>query len=167
MALSFASLTSFSKMQSGVWYSGSITPRVTVRCCETAKEPPPKSKLQVGSPIIIVEAPKVIKTAASMPCLRANAGLVKPGDVGRSFFFFQNPFSNLRTNLRLNHVFLVIKTYRVYVLVYFFFYGFNHCFYFYFCRIVSRKPKDLWAVRLSIGTYLLDGKYFKALELEE
>ncbi|KAL0843410.1 hypothetical protein Bca101_016655 [Brassica carinata] len=34
-------------------------------------------------------------------------------------------------------------------------------------RIVSRKPKDLWAVRLSIGTYLLDGKYFKALELEE
>lgn len=36
-----------------------------------------------------------------------------------------------------------------------------------FCRIVSRKPKDLWAVRLSIGTYLLDGKYFKALELDE
>ncbi|XP_033141494.1 uncharacterized protein LOC103851391 isoform X2 [Brassica rapa] len=82
MALSFASLTNFSKMQSGVWYSGSITPGVTVRCCETAKEPPPKSKLQVGSPIIIVEAPKVIKTAASMPCLRANTGLVKPGDVG-------------------------------------------------------------------------------------
>ncbi|KAJ4908046.1 hypothetical protein Rs2_11704 [Raphanus sativus] len=89
MALSFASSTRFSKTQSG---------------------------LQVGSPIIIVEAPKVIKTAASMPCLRANSGLVKPGDVG---------------------------------------------------RIVSRKPKDLWAVRLSIGTYLLDGKYFKALELEE
>lgn len=35
------------------------------------------------------------------------------------------------------------------------------------CRIVSRKPKDLWAVRLSIGTYLIDGKYFKALELDE
>ncbi|VVB16929.1 unnamed protein product [Arabis nemorensis] len=119
MALSFASSSiSLSKMQSGVWNSGSsCVPRVTVRCCETAKEPPrEKPKLQVGSPIIIVEAPKVIKTAASMPCLRANAGLVKPGDVG---------------------------------------------------RIVSRKPKDLWAVRLSIGTYLLDGKYFKALELEE
>ncbi|KAJ4910853.1 Uncharacterized protein Rs2_05474 [Raphanus sativus] len=116
MALSFASLTNFSKMQSGVWYNGSITSRVAVRCCETGKEPPPKAKLQVGSPIIIVEAPKVIKTAASMPCLRANSGLIKPGDVG---------------------------------------------------RIVSRKPKDLWAVRLSIGTYLLDGKYFKALELEE
>ncbi|CAA7030033.1 unnamed protein product [Microthlaspi erraticum] len=118
MALSFASSSRFSKMQSGVWYSGSFRPRVTtVRCCETGKETPrPKSKLQVGSPIIIVEVPKVIKTAASMPCLRANAGLVKLGDVG---------------------------------------------------RIVSRKPKDLWAVRLSIGTYLLDGKYFKALELEE
>ncbi|RID68828.1 hypothetical protein BRARA_C00965 [Brassica rapa] len=98
MASSFASSARFSKTQSGVCYSVFFTPRVTVRCCETAKEPPrPKSKLQVGSPIIIVEAPK-------------------PGDVG---------------------------------------------------RIVSRKPKDLWAVRLSIGTYLLDGKYFKALELEE
>ncbi|KAL1189060.1 Protein CHLORORESPIRATORY REDUCTION 42 [Cardamine amara subsp. amara] len=117
MALSFATSTRFSKMQSGLWYKGSFTPRVTLRCCEIANEPPrPKSKLQVGSPIIIVEAPKVIKTAASMPCLRANSGLVKPGDVG---------------------------------------------------RIVSRKPKDLWAVRLAIGTYLLDGKYFKALELEE
>ncbi|CAL9227763.1 unnamed protein product [Arabidopsis halleri] len=60
---------------------------------------------KVGSPIIIVrgtvEAPKFIKMAASMPCLRANIGLVKPGHVG---------------------------------------------------RIVSRKQKDLWAVRLSIGT---------------
>ncbi|AED92908.2 DUF3148 family protein [Arabidopsis thaliana] len=117
MALSFVSSTRFSKMQYGIWHSGSFTQRVSVRCCEIANEAPrPKSKLQVGSPIIIVEAPKVIKTAASMPCLRANSGLVKPGDVG---------------------------------------------------RIVSRKPKDLWAVRLSIGTYLLDGKYFKALELDE
>ncbi|CAN8300896.1 unnamed protein product [Cochlearia groenlandica] len=118
MALPFTCSSRFSMMQSsGVLYSGSYTPRVAVRCCETAKDnPKPKSKLQVGSPIIIVEAPKVIKTAASMPCLRANSGLVKPGDVG---------------------------------------------------RIVSRKPKDLWAVRLSIGTYLLDGKYFKALELED
>ncbi|KAF2610312.1 hypothetical protein F2Q70_00012504 [Brassica cretica] len=123
-------------------YGGSITPRVTVRCC--AKESPTKSKLQVGSPIIIVEAPKVIKTAASMPCLRANAGLVKPGDVGMSFFLcFHNPFSNLSTQFILIIIFIV-----------------NHVF-----LNLSRKPKDLWAVRLSIGTYLLDGKYFKALEL--
>lgn len=35
------------------------------------------------------------------------------------------------------------------------------------CRIVSRKPMDVWAVRLTIGTYLIDGKYFKPLELDE
>ncbi|XP_002527563.2 protein CHLORORESPIRATORY REDUCTION 42, chloroplastic [Ricinus communis] len=79
--------------------------------------PPAKiTKLTIGSPIVVVEAPKMIKTAASVPCLRVNSGLVKPGDVG---------------------------------------------------RIVSRKPKDVWAVRLSIGTYLIDGKYFKPLELAE
>ncbi|KAL6276679.1 uncharacterized protein LOC110766238 [Prunus avium] len=94
---------------------------VNVKCAST--EPPAagagsagrKSKLEIGSPIIVVEAPRMIKTAASVPCLRVNSGLVKPGDVG---------------------------------------------------RIVSRKPKDVWAVRLSIGTYLIDGKYFKPLELE-
>ncbi|PIN05756.1 hypothetical protein CDL12_21710 [Handroanthus impetiginosus] len=73
-------------------------------------------KLEIGSPIVVIEAPQLLKTAASVPCLRANAGLVKPGDVG---------------------------------------------------RIVSRKPKDVWAVRLSIGTYLIDGKYFKPLELDD
>ncbi|XP_059659710.1 protein CHLORORESPIRATORY REDUCTION 42, chloroplastic [Cornus florida] len=72
--------------------------------------------LQIGSPIIVIEAPKMLKTAASVPCLRVNSGLVKPGDVG---------------------------------------------------RIVSRKPKDVWAVRLTIGTYLIDGKYFKPLEVDE
>lgn len=41
------------------------------------------SKLGVGSPIIITAAPKMIKTAASVPCLRVNAGLINPGDVGR------------------------------------------------------------------------------------
>lgn len=40
--------------------------------------------LKVGSPIILIEAPKMLKTAASVPCLRANSGLVNPGDVGRS-----------------------------------------------------------------------------------
>lgn len=44
-----------------------------------------RSKLDKGSPVIIIEAPKMIKTAASVPCLRVNSGLVKPGDVGRYF----------------------------------------------------------------------------------
>ncbi|KAL7084730.1 hypothetical protein ACP275_14G239200 [Erythranthe tilingii] len=74
------------------------------------------SRLEIGSPIIVTEAPQLLKTAASVPCLRANSGLVKPGDVG---------------------------------------------------RIVSRKPKDVWAVRLSAGTYLVDAKYFKPLELDD
>nr|AKH05240.1 chlororespiratory reduction 42 [Hypseocharis bilobata] len=94
---------------------------VVVRCeSNESSQPVPaaakSSKLEVGSPVIVVEAPIMIKTAASVPCLRVNSGLVKPGDVG---------------------------------------------------RIVSRKPKDVWAVRLSIGTYLIDGKYFKLLELDQ
>ncbi|KAL5563025.1 hypothetical protein UlMin_032772 [Ulmus minor] len=89
---------------------GSSNSRFRVKCEHS------KSKLEVGSPIIVIEAPKMIKTAASIPCLRLNSGLVNPGDVG---------------------------------------------------RIVSRKPKDVWAIRLSIGTYLIDGKYFKPLELGE
>ncbi|KAI4368677.1 hypothetical protein MLD38_017209 [Melastoma candidum] len=73
-------------------------------------------KLEIGTAIIFVEAPPMIKTATSMPCLRVNSGLVKAGDVG---------------------------------------------------RIMSRKPKDVWAIRLAIGTYLIDGKFFKPLELAE
>nr|AKH05253.1 chlororespiratory reduction 42 [Pelargonium tetragonum] len=98
--------------------SGSTKTRnVRVIRCES-KEPSKQSsrKLEVGSPIIVVEAPRMIKTADSVPCLRVNSGLVNPGDVG---------------------------------------------------RIVSRKPMDVWAVRLAIGTYLIDGKYFKPLELED
>ncbi|CAN6465062.1 unnamed protein product [Victoria cruziana] len=34
-------------------------------------------------------------------------------------------------------------------------------------RVVARKPKDVWAVRLAAGTYLLDAKYFAPLDLEE
>ncbi|OAY37468.1 hypothetical protein MANES_11G104200v8 [Manihot esculenta] len=64
-------------------------------------------KLEIGTPVIVTESPQMIKTAASVPCLRVNSG------------------------------------------------------------IVSRKPKDVWAVRLSIGTYLIDAKYFKPLELHE
>ncbi|KAL1825710.1 hypothetical protein ACET3Z_012488 [Daucus carota] len=74
-----------------------------------------RTTLKVGSPVIVVEAPQMLKTAASVPCLRVNSGLVNPGDVG---------------------------------------------------RIISRKPMDVWAIRLSIGTYLIDGRYFKPLELE-
>ncbi|CAB4313568.1 unnamed protein product [Prunus armeniaca] len=130
MALSLSSTTAItcSKLHenSSLEFNTSNTYRrspnaVSVKCAST--EPPAggagsagrKSKLEIGSPIIVVEAPRMIKTAASVPCLRVNSGLVKPGDVG---------------------------------------------------RIVSRKPKDVWAVRLSIGTYLIDGKYFKPLELE-
>ncbi|CAA6653764.1 unnamed protein product [Spirodela intermedia] len=32
-------------------------------------------------------------------------------------------------------------------------------------RIVGRKPMDVWAVRLAIGTYLIDGKHFRSLDL--
>lgn len=59
-----------------------------IRCesKESSSELPEKhSKLEIGSPIIFIEAPKMIKTAATMPCLRVNSGLVKPGDVGRYF----------------------------------------------------------------------------------
>ncbi|XP_015973571.1 protein CHLORORESPIRATORY REDUCTION 42, chloroplastic [Arachis duranensis] len=126
---SFATTTKssvFSKLQKTCFFQHNQLQRanaVTVVKCESkdssednielqAKGP----KLQIGSPIIFTEAPKMIKTAASVPCLRVNSGLVKPGDVG---------------------------------------------------RIVSRKPKDVWAVRLSIGTFLIDGKYFKPLDLAE
>ena len=30
---------------------------------------------------------------------------------------------------------------------------------------MARKPKDVWAVRLAVGTYLLDGKHFKPLDV--
>ncbi|XLT46768.1 hypothetical protein HN873_039372 [Arachis hypogaea] len=42
-------------------------------------------KLEIGSPIIFTEASKMIKTVASVPCLRVNSGLVKPGDVGSQY----------------------------------------------------------------------------------
>nr|AKH05239.1 chlororespiratory reduction 42 [Habenaria pantlingiana] len=71
--------------------------------------------LQIGSPVVLVEAPPTLKTAVPMPSLRVNNGQVKAGDVG---------------------------------------------------RIVSRKPKDVWAVRLAIGTYLIDGKHFRPLDLD-
>lgn len=30
---------------------------------------------------------------------------------------------------------------------------------------MARRPKDVWAVRLAVGTYLLDGKHFKPLDV--
>uniref|UniRef100_A0A0D9WVV3 DUF3148 domain-containing protein n=1 Tax=Leersia perrieri TaxID=77586 RepID=A0A0D9WVV3_9ORYZ len=92
---------------------------VAVRCAPGSDgegEGAVKGKLKVGSPIVIVEAPVMLKTAASVPSLRHNGGQVKAGDVG---------------------------------------------------RVMARKPKDVWAVRLAIGTYLLDGKYFKALDVDD
>ncbi|KAM5584874.1 protein CHLORORESPIRATORY REDUCTION 42, chloroplastic [Rosa sericea] len=128
MALSLSSTTAFACSQlydnnSGLQFTSLSSHKrnpnaVNVKCESTESELPAnakKSKLAIGSPVIVVEAPRMIKTAASVPCLRVNSGLVKPGDVG---------------------------------------------------RIVSRKPKDVWAVRLTIGTYLIDGKYFKPLELD-
>lgn len=39
--------------------------------------------LQVGSPVMIVEAPPMLKTAEPMPMMRVNRGLIKEGDAGR------------------------------------------------------------------------------------
>ncbi|KAJ8529103.1 hypothetical protein K7X08_035938 [Anisodus acutangulus] len=128
MALSFISITKY-PISSRLSQYGSTqlsvplesSNLVTIKC-DLKKEPisadtnGSSKKLEIGSPIIVIESPKLLKTAASVPCLRPNAGLVKPGDVG---------------------------------------------------RIVSRKPMDVWAVRLSIGTYLIDRKYFKPLDVEE
>ncbi|KAG9445205.1 hypothetical protein H6P81_016545 [Aristolochia fimbriata] len=87
-----------------------------VKCEAAPSSDGDKSSLRIGSPVIIVEAPTMLKTADSMPSLRANSGQVRAGDVG---------------------------------------------------RVVARKPKDVWAVRLKIGTYLLDGKHFRSLDLDE
>ncbi|KAI3758980.1 hypothetical protein L6452_06553 [Arctium lappa] len=97
-------------------FVGGIMSEMKDPSAETGLTPKVSTSLQIGSPIIIVEAPKMLKTAASVPCLRVNSGMVKAGDVG---------------------------------------------------RIMSRKPKDVWAVRLAIGTYLIDGKYFKPLQLDD
>lgn len=93
---SFAITRTFSKFssvqQQNVLNPGNQRPNAVLIRCESSedqlsvgKDEPSKGskKLQIGSPIIVIEAPKVIKTAASVPCLRANSGLVKPGDVGR------------------------------------------------------------------------------------
>ncbi|WJX32903.1 Protein CHLORORESPIRATORY REDUCTION 42, chloroplastic [Trifolium repens] len=127
MSLSYAITKPFLKFNSSSLKYQQQRPNISlalVRCESISKDSSSdenelqekRSKLDKGSPIIIIEAPKMIKTAASVPCLRVNSGLVKPGDVG---------------------------------------------------RIVSNKPKDVWAVRLSIGTYLIDGKYFKPLDIAE
>ncbi|XLR63166.1 hypothetical protein S83_013838 [Arachis hypogaea] len=55
-------------------------------------------KLEIGSPNIFTEAPKMIKTVASVPCLRVNSGLVKPGDVGRYFKLFHSSLLLLTIN---------------------------------------------------------------------
>lgn len=42
-----------------------------------------KARLASGSPIIVVEAPPMLKTAEPMPMMRPNLGLIKAGDAGR------------------------------------------------------------------------------------
>ncbi|KAL7595949.1 hypothetical protein Lser_V15G29330 [Lactuca serriola] len=57
----------------------------------SSKEPPAETgltskafeSLKIGSTTIIVEAPKMLKTTTSLPCLRVNSVLVKADDVGR------------------------------------------------------------------------------------
>ncbi|WVZ56747.1 hypothetical protein U9M48_007236 [Paspalum notatum var. saurae] len=102
------------------WRPGSGSGSVAVRCAPDGGGGAPagdtKSKLKVGSPIVILEAPLMLKTAASVPSLRHNNGQVKAGDVG---------------------------------------------------RIMARRPKDVWAVRLAVGTYLLDGKFFSPLDSDD
>lgn len=46
------------------------------------------NKLEVGSPIIVTEAPRWIKTATAMPSLRVNSGHINAGDVGRHIHNF-------------------------------------------------------------------------------
>ncbi len=45
-----------------------------------------KETLEVGSPVVIIEAPPMLKTAEPMPMMRPNTGTIKPGDAGRYFF---------------------------------------------------------------------------------
>lgn len=72
------------------------------------------SKLEIGSPIIVTEAPQMLKTAASVPCLRINAGLVKPGDVGR-----YNQFTCLYTLVvkRMDRSYILLSTFSIIYLI--------------------------------------------------
>ncbi|KAF9625850.1 hypothetical protein IFM89_027461 [Coptis chinensis] len=122
MALSFSSVT----LPSSKFPTNSVSNHVfqkslIITKCEQTNDSSElsadqNSTLKIGSAIIVVDAPKTIKTAASISCLKVNADLVKTGDVG---------------------------------------------------RIVARKPKDVWAVQLAIGTYLIDGKHFRPLDLDQ
>lgn len=60
---------------------------VAIRCAPNGGGAVPagdtKSNLKVGSPIVILEAPLMLKTAASVPSLRHNNDQVKAGDVVR------------------------------------------------------------------------------------
>jgi hypothetical protein len=72
-------------------YSTIIDTKYLPRSCEP-KDSSEENELQIkrfmlnkGSPIIIIDAPKAIKTqASSIPC--PNFGLVKRGNVGRYMF---------------------------------------------------------------------------------
>jgi Protein of unknown function (DUF3148) len=69
-----------------------------------------KAELKIGSPIVIIEAPPVVKTATPMPSLRANTGQVKAGDVGRSVLldFFSQAFGDAELDLGMGNFFFHI-----------------------------------------------------------
>lgn len=93
MAFSIFSTSTFSRsnppnLQLKSFNLGTRKPNAHIIKCESKEEsalPARRSKLEIGSPVIVIEAPKMVKTAASMPCLRVNSGLIKPGDVGRYY----------------------------------------------------------------------------------
>nr|KJB35514.1 hypothetical protein B456_006G118000 [Gossypium raimondii] len=53
-----------------------------VRCKSPSIDLNRSSSLKIGSPIIVVEAPMMIKTVALVPCLKVDFDLIKLGDVG-------------------------------------------------------------------------------------
>ncbi|KAL3689763.1 hypothetical protein R1sor_016072 [Riccia sorocarpa] len=42
-----------------------------------------RANLAIGSPVVVVEAPPLLKTAEPMPMMRPNKGLIKVGEAGR------------------------------------------------------------------------------------
>ncbi|RYR62419.1 hypothetical protein Ahy_A04g019980 [Arachis hypogaea] len=86
---SFATTTKssvFSKLHNTSFFQHNQLQRanvVTVVNRESKDSSEDNIELQAKGPKLEIEAPKMIKTTASVLCLRVNSGLVKPGDVGR------------------------------------------------------------------------------------
>ncbi|CAM6079657.1 unnamed protein product [Sphagnum tenellum] len=54
-----------------------------------------KEALELGSPILILQAPPMLKTAEPMPMLRPNVGTIYSGDAGQYSTFEAHGFSFL------------------------------------------------------------------------